>query len=226
MKKSDKGASVLDPEPASSSSLPNLAKPETSFRKGRPSPDLSRKRQEAVLLAAEEVFAACGYRVATMEMIARRAGVSKRSLYLWHADKAALFEACVAEGARAVHLPDLSSTLPPAAALAQYGEVLLEAVSTERAMRVSGLLYREAAGFAEVRHALNEGARVICRPVVEYLRRRSVDLERAEQLASMFLAALLAPNQNAILNNRPAPDPAANQQYLALTVDVFANGLG
>ena len=52
-------------------------------------------KKARLLLIAREQFIAQGYRAVTMESIAQMAGVSKRSLYLWHDDKAALFRACL-----------------------------------------------------------------------------------------------------------------------------------
>jgi AcrR family transcriptional regulator len=49
--------------------------------------------RETVLQAAIAVFAECGYQGATMEQIARRAGVAKGTPYLHFSDKAGLFYA-------------------------------------------------------------------------------------------------------------------------------------
>ncbi len=53
----------------------------------------SQQRQEAVLRAAVEVFAKRGFQGATVEEIARRAGVAKGTPYLYFSDKADMFYA-------------------------------------------------------------------------------------------------------------------------------------
>src|SRR4051812_2611515 len=87
--------------------------PGSAKRLGRPSQEESRDRQDAVILAARSEFLRRGYRAATMKDIAAAAGVSKRSLYLWHRDKAALFQNCVFKGAVDLNLPKLDPLLDP-----------------------------------------------------------------------------------------------------------------
>jgi TetR/AcrR family transcriptional regulator of autoinduction and epiphytic fitness len=55
----------------------------------------SAQKRAAVLEAARAVFEAQGYQAATMDEIAARAGVSKRTVYHHFASKEALFEALV-----------------------------------------------------------------------------------------------------------------------------------
>lgn len=55
----------------------------------------SEERPEQICAAALEVFAERGFAAAKVDEIARRAGVSKGTLYLYFADKAELFRAVV-----------------------------------------------------------------------------------------------------------------------------------
>lgn len=57
----------------------------------------SRATSEALLSGALEEFAALGFRRASMEAVARRAGVSRATLYIHHGSKAELFRALVAQ---------------------------------------------------------------------------------------------------------------------------------
>ena len=57
------------------------------------SPDSA--RQERVLAVALEVFGRYGFRKASMDEIARSAGISRQGLYLRFDNKAALFRAAV-----------------------------------------------------------------------------------------------------------------------------------
>ncbi|NOK16704.1 TetR/AcrR family transcriptional regulator [Corallococcus carmarthensis] len=56
---------------------------------------MSQDPRTAILTAAGEVFARFGFKKASVEDIARRAGVGKGSIYLHFESKEALFEACV-----------------------------------------------------------------------------------------------------------------------------------
>lgn len=62
---------------------------------GRPPALSGAQRRERILDAAEQVFARVGYGAASMEEIARCAGMSKRTLYAFYADRQTLFAAVV-----------------------------------------------------------------------------------------------------------------------------------
>ena len=57
--------------------------------------DLKLHRQEEILAAAFEVFAAHGYEAARIDDVARQAGIAKGTIYLYFRDKAQLFRAVV-----------------------------------------------------------------------------------------------------------------------------------
>ena len=90
-------------------------------RAGRP-PTLSHEQRQALILsAAERSFLEAGYGAATMEEIARRAGMSKKTLYQHFPDKASVFEAMI----RAMPaMPDLA--LPDTVSHEELFEVLLK----------------------------------------------------------------------------------------------------
>ena len=60
-------------------------------RRGRPPALSPEERKHRILEAAESVFTDIGYGAATMEEIARIAGMSKRTLYSLYPDKRSLF---------------------------------------------------------------------------------------------------------------------------------------
>lgn len=75
-----------------------MKRPATTPRpRGRPlrAPQDSAARRRAILDAALVEFAAHGFAAARLDDVARRAGVAKGTLYLYFADKEALFEALV-----------------------------------------------------------------------------------------------------------------------------------
>jgi len=57
--------------------------------------DLKLRRQEKILAAAFEVFAAHGYEAARIDDVARQAGIAKGTIYLYFRDKERLFRAVV-----------------------------------------------------------------------------------------------------------------------------------
>lgn len=212
----------MDDEPGDGMLNPRTA---SHGRKGRPSVEQTRNRQAAVLAAARIEFLKHGYRDATMHSIATAAGVSKRSLYLWHSNKAGLFRACITEGTIDLQLPRLDPALEPRAALTTFGAVLLPAVSTRYAMDMTRLLFREASDSAEVREALIEGARIISRPIVEYLQARGFPADSASHMAEIFMMALTARINRAALQREEPPDITANVEHLTLVVQLLCEGL-
>jgi AcrR family transcriptional regulator len=68
------------------------------LKAAQPSPDrrdLKLRRQEKILAAAFEVFAAHGYEAARIDDVARQAGIAKGTIYLYFRDKERLFRAVV-----------------------------------------------------------------------------------------------------------------------------------
>ncbi len=66
---------------------------ETQARAGRPK---SEEKAAAILNAASALFLEKGFRGASMDAVAKQAGVSKQTVYSHFANKEALFQACIA----------------------------------------------------------------------------------------------------------------------------------
>jgi len=102
------------------------------------------ERPEEILEAALTVFAEKGYRPATMDAIAREAGITKGTIYLYFASKEDLFVSMVRSKLRA-----LADLLPPvtfepgmdfAGMLRETGERYLEIMMTPRAAQLMTLV--------------------------------------------------------------------------------------
>jgi len=77
---------------------------------GAHNPRRSKRAHEAILSAAAELINERRYSDVCIEAIAARAGVGKQTIYRWWSSKAAvLMEACAAQVARVVPLPDKGS---------------------------------------------------------------------------------------------------------------------
>jgi len=111
-------------------------------------------RSAEVLEAALEVFAQRGFAATRMEDIAERAGVSKGTIYLYHASKEAIFEALV----RANLLPALERAAlllaepgaPASAKLRRLLGMLGEVVMQARLVAIPRLVLAEAGNFPEL----------------------------------------------------------------------------
>ena len=98
---------------------------------GQPSADDGAKRRQ-VMEGAREIFMSAGFDAASMNDIARAAGVSKGTLYAYFDSKEALFEALIRE--ERAHQPERNTMFPadepdPAKALAIYGRALVAKVT-------------------------------------------------------------------------------------------------
>ncbi len=179
----------------------------------------------AVLHAAREEFATKGFHHATMDAIAIRAGVSKRTLYAWHADKEALLHAAIME--RAVGFTDY--VIDPKAdlkeAITAYSLNMLRELTTDYAISVGGLMMREARQFSLASEGLQQGQEYLCRPLVTLLRELGMAAGEADAVAEIYVAALQGQIQPSLVMGRPAPTPKQNQQHVAMVVELLLPGL-
>ena len=83
------------------------------YRFGRPSRLQSQDKRNSLIEAAREVFSNKGFDAATTDEIASRAGLSKRTLYKWYPEKAALFSAAFAKSPKEASVLLLSEKGPP-----------------------------------------------------------------------------------------------------------------
>lgn len=197
-----------------------------SRRKGRPSAEETKERQQAVLEAAREEFSARGYHLTTMDVIASRAGVSKRSLYIWHVDKASLFHACVVEAAKALPLPPLDPRGPLGKTLSTYALAVLDLLCTDYAIGMAGLLMREGRDFPEISRAVEQGQRYLSDPVSKFFRARGLKPKVADQLAAYFMTLLLTGIQRTIILGLAPNVAEEKKRALKFMIPLFLNGAG
>lgn len=77
--------------------LASTSDPAIRQRRGRPSKAGAKELDRRILDAAWQTFLDVGYEGASMDMLAKQAGVTRNTLYARHADKLALLRAAVAD---------------------------------------------------------------------------------------------------------------------------------
>lgn len=114
-------------------------------RAGRPPVYSDSERRRRILQAAEQVFTTSGYGAATMEDVARTAGMSKKTIYAFYADKSRLLAAivivaddCPWDDRDAVPIAD------PLAELRRRLTAVIAFVLSPRQVRLTRLLISEA----------------------------------------------------------------------------------
>ncbi len=114
---------------------------------GRPSLEAAGQLEEALLAAALKVFINAGFQGASMEAIAREAGVTKRTLYRRARNKGDLFIDVVERLAQRAGMPQLSCIAPGPLEqrLAAASEILLAWLLEPRSLALYRLIVADAA---------------------------------------------------------------------------------
>jgi AcrR family transcriptional regulator len=144
----------------------------------QPSPRWRRRaeaRPAEILDAALTVFSARGFAAAKLDDVAKEAGVSKGTLYLYFESKEALFEAMALELMRMPVLAQLETIAKAETAtdgLRQLIQFMAKMLADPRRSALPKLIVAESAGFPEL-------AKIWLRQVIQPVRQRLVQLIEA-----------------------------------------------
>ena len=197
-----------------------------------------RRRSEArpgeILDAALDLFAEKGFAGTRMEEIARRAGVTKGTVYLYYPGKEDIFRAVVqesvipslqqAERLVAEHTGDSASLMRG---------LLLNWWERYGSLRMAGmakLLMAEAGNFPELSHHYAEAVILRARRLFVSVLQRGMDAGEFRPLPALETARLaIAPLAHAAAYARSLaafdPDPVDLGRYLELHIDIFLRGI-
>jgi AcrR family transcriptional regulator len=160
------------------------------------------RKFEQVLEGARDVFLADGFEGASVDTIARAAGVSKATLYSYFPDKRLLFmevakTECCRQADEAVELID--SSAPPRVVLTEAATRMLNFFLSDFGMRVFRICVAESDRFPELgREFYDSGPALVRQRMVDYLReaadRGELDIDdftlAADQFAELCKADL------------------------------------
>ncbi|SMC53219.1 TetR/AcrR family transcriptional regulator [Primorskyibacter flagellatus] len=159
---------------------------QTSIRKGR--------KFDQVLEGARTVFMADGFEGASVDDIARAAGVSKATLYSYFPDKRLLFmevatTECCRQSDQAPQDIDMSG--PPQLVLDQVGRTFLRFITSKFGQQIFRLCVAEGDRFPDLAHAFYEsGPMAMQRMIIEYFRqsiaRGELRIDDLDLAASQF----------------------------------------
>ncbi|HYM32200.1 MAG TPA: TetR/AcrR family transcriptional regulator [Candidatus Cybelea sp.] len=154
-------------------------------RGGRPSPLEAQRLGERILDVATTLFLAEGYGVTSIEAVARRARISKRTFYHRFTDKAALFGAVVHRIIERLRPPadvPLYEGRSLEEVLRRLAELMLRAALTPAALALNRLILSESQRFPELARAVaQEGA------AADAVRRIAALLDREAQAGRLTL---------------------------------------
>jgi len=158
-----------------------------------PTDDGAKRRQ--VIEGARAVFMSAGFDAASMNDIARAAGVSKGTLYAYFDSKEALFEALIRE--ERAHQPERTISFPadepdPAKALAIYGRLLVEKITRTDKLAQARIVAFAAARFPRLGRAFYEagplyGSTALRRRLDAFVAAGQLNIDDTEVAARQFI---------------------------------------
>ncbi len=202
-------------------------------RGGRPSRAEAERLRERILDAATALFFTAGYGATTIEAVARRARISKRTLYHRFDDKAALFSAVVHRTIARLRPPADVPLLEGAnlhEILQRLAGMILRGALSPPALALHRLIVAESARFPKLVAVVTQeaGSEDAVKLIAGLLEREA----RAERLAldapifaaRLFLSMVISwPQRRAVVLGTPMP-PAEVDAWTRDVVNLFLNG--
>ncbi len=206
-----------------------------TLRSGRPSREAAEQLRGRILDVATELLLSHGYGATSIEAIARKARISKRTFYHRFADKPALMSAVV------VRLID--SLRPPAHVplvegrdleeiLVHLAGLMLHAAVTPRVLALQRLIVAESKRFPDLAAAVaraggrQEAVTLIGGLLQRYGGHGAVEPAEAEFAAQQFLQMVVSLPQLRAIGLGTPMSPAELDAWVRATVALFLGGFG
>jgi TetR/AcrR family transcriptional repressor of mexJK operon len=228
---------ALPPDPASTATgvsdseraRPRTAKP----RGGRPSRTDALRLGERILDVATELFLTEGYGATSIEAVATRAGISKRTFYHRFDDKAELFAAVVHRIIQRLRPPPEVPLVEGATLhdmLRRLAQFILNVALSPPALALHRVVVAESARFPELVRAITddggeqEALSLIQQLLVSEPRAHALTAESRLCAAQQFLQMIIAVPQRRALGFGTAMTPAELEVWTEETVTLFLHG--
>ena len=202
-------------------------------RGGRPSNEEAAQLRERILDAATELFFARGFGATSIDAVAQRAKISKRTFYHRFDDKAALFGAVlhrIIEGLRPPASMPLLDGADVEEILQRVAAIILRAALTPQALALHRLIVGESGRFPKLAAAVaTEGSTKEAITLIAGLLAREAHaghlaLEDPTLAAEQFLQTVLSVPQRRALGLGTPMTAAELDRWARSVVDVFLNG--
>jgi len=209
------------------------AKPSQSRPRGRPPLRSDEETRQIVFEAARHAFAVDGYAATSTEELARRAGISTKTLYRLFPGKAALFEAMCADrlerllsavNLQATDAVDIETGLR--AALLACADLALdpEVVALQR------MVLQESAAFPDLaanfyKNGISRTATALARWLRVQVKKKLIALDDVDEAAGMLIGMVAsAPQRAAIYGGMPLPSPKEIERRVRTAAAFFLDG--
>jgi AcrR family transcriptional regulator len=199
--------------------------------RGRPPARDVLLREQRLLDVATELFLECGFKRASMDEIARRAGASKQTLYARYPSKSALFEAIVERKSRQIFeaIGPLSDDAPVRETLIRFGITFLDMILTAEARGLHRVIIAECVEFPELGELFWKlGPGRMHARLAEYLERQrgagTIQCESCTRAVESLMGLLVSPITLRTNLGLPTPHMRSTAQrtaWVTYTVDLL-----
>lgn len=206
-------------------------------RGGRPSQEESLQLEGRILDVAQELFFELGYGLTSIEMISKKAGISKRTFYHRFQDKADAFRAVVHRVTNNIKPSNMQSLFEGESlkvVLLQLAHAILHAALSPQALALQRVIIAEATRFPELalvvhkQGARQEAIQRIAGMLEKYKNHKNPHENqhalKASFAAEQFLHMLVASPQRRALGLGTQLTSQELKTWVEDTVDLFLNG--
>jgi AcrR family transcriptional regulator len=211
----------------------HASKSKTPRRGGRPSQAEAERLGDHILDAATELFLAHGYGPTSIEAVARRARISKRTFYHRFDDKAALFSAVVHRIIARLHPPvdvplisggNLQENLQRLAQLMLRGALSPQAVALHRLIVAESARFPELAVIAGEQGGRQEAITLVAGLLERAAHAKQLAVNNPTFAAQQFLQMVTSiPQRRAVGLGKPMTSREIDT-WASDTVELFLNG--
>jgi len=200
---------------------------------GRPTSEASEQIGDRILDAATDLFLAQGYGGTSIEAVAQRVRISKRTFYHRFEDKPALFAAVVHRIIDRLRPPANVPLLEGAdlpAVLERLGGLILRAALSEQAIALHRLVVAQSARFPELAAvvardgATEEGVKLIAGLLAREAHKNGLQVDDAAFAAELFLHMLIGLPQRRALGLGAPMSARELAAWPRKVVRLFLNG--
>lgn len=203
--------------------------------RGRPQLRPDDETRQIIYEAARQEFAANGFAATSTEALARRAGISTKTLYRLIPNKAALFEGMVGDrmerfladvNLRTADPADIESAL--AAALMACADLALD----QEVLGLQRMVLREAGAFPDLattfyRNGIARTAETLAGWLRVQMKRGLIKLDDADEAAGMLIGMVVsAPQRAAIFGGQALPTRSEIEHRARRCAALFLHGSG
>lgn len=204
---------------------------EPGRRLGRPPGMQSAEIDQAILLAAKDLFLSIGYEATSMAAVAQASGVSKRTLYARHPTKEHLMQSVVADrvGKWSDEASSRNQVMPERFAdrLKHHAQTLMHSLANPEVVQFDRLILATANRFPEIARTFYEVGysyelQFLTDEIVQGTKDDAVPAQRPRQIAHQLLSMIQGWRR--IEETRRTIDAEEADRFAADAVDVLLRG--